>query len=272
MNWMNLPEQYTTNAYYAILPVEYENKPTFGEGARNGPSDIIQKSSQLDYYDSWYETEPYKQGISILSMVRPETPEDMIETLSDAPKKEGFTIALGGDHAITVGLTKGYENIYDEFDYLCFDAHADYWHSWKGSQFNHACVSKRVSENHTTLLSGVRTMDKDEHELIKDDDTMLIRDEEFSKNIFQEKVAKLQNNVYISIDVDVLNPALISSTGTPEPGGLTWYELLNALEYCFKSKNVIGIDIVEFAPKGEKEGYFLAKLCNKTMALENVYG
>lgn len=276
MNWMNLPEKYRTKqSKTKILPIQYENNPTYKKGSKQGSTKIIKASKQLDYYDSWYEEEIYTNGIQTLPAIiasKFSLLQKKIEKQIQDEKE--FIISIGGDHAITIAIVKAHEKNKKDFGYVCLDAHADMWSSWKNSSTNHACVTNKIHKNHKTLLVGVRTMDIDEHlKIKKHDDINIIRDEEFEFKIFQEELQKLPKNVYVSIDVDSFTPKLIKNTGTPEPGGFEWHETISMIEEVCKTKNVIGVDIVEFSPTKnyESEAYILAKLINKIIVLKQIY-
>jgi agmatinase len=186
--------------------------------------------------------------------------------------KDKFVISLGGDHAVTIGIVKGLEDIYKEFSVIQFDAHADFRDSWNGSSLNHACVSRQISKKHSLLNIGVRSMDIDEKKLMEKEDVHIIKSYEFSLDNIRQILPKLKEKVYITIDVDVFDPSFLRNTGTPEPGGLSWQQIITALQLIFKEKEVIGADVVEFAPTEafEAEAYALAKLCYKIMALKTI--
>ena len=181
-------------------------------------------------------------------------------------------ISLGGDHSITIAAIKALE-INEDFSVIILDAHADFRDSWNGSEYNHACTAKQVSKNHKVALLGVRSMDIDEKKQIeKADDVHLLKAYDFNLTKLKEILPKLKDKVYLSIDVDVFDPSFIRNTGTPEPGGFTWNQVISILKTIFKEKEVIAADIVEFAPKNnfEAEAYALAKLCYKLMAMKSI--
>ena len=263
MYWMNLPEEYRKGKF-VILPIEFEGSVSYGKGAKNGSKEIIEASKQLEYYDCEFNCEPFEAGIELLNTVKVETAEEMIEKVSENFNNEKFTIALGGDHSVTIGMVKALEKIHDDFSVIILDAHPDFFHSWNGSMNNHRCVSARVSNNHEIALVGIRSMDIDEKTIIDNSENVhLVTD-------LKEILPKLKQKVYISIDVDVFDPAFIRNTGTPEPGGLGWQEVIDTLKIIFSQKEVIAADIVEFAPQNNfrAEAYSLAKLVYKLIALQ----
>jgi agmatinase len=267
--WMNLPEEYKKGKF-VILPIAYEKDLTFGKGAALGSFEIIKASEHLEYYDEQFNCEPFENGIELLSEVKADNPEEMIETVSNSIQNK-FTIGLGGDHSVTIGLVKGQETFHSDFSVIVLDAHADFRDSWNGSSLNHACVSKEISKKHSLALLGIRSMDIDEAKQIESNENVhLVKAYDFNLEKLKEILPKLKDKVYISIDVDVFDTSFIRNTGTPEPGGFTWNQVISILKVIFNQKEVIGADIVEFAPKEnfESEAYALAKLCYKIISLK----
>ena len=276
MNWMNLSQEYSTdNSKFVILPIAYEKDVTFGVGASKGPAEIIKASKHLEYYEDQFDCEPFLQGIILLDQLElnDKSPEKMVEMISETVKqqKNKFIISLGGDHAVTIGIVKGLEQLYQEFSIIQFDAHADFRDSWNGSSLNHACVSRQISKNHSLLNIGVRSMDIDEKKIMdQEENVKIVSVYNFSIESIKNILPKLKDKVYITIDIDCLDPSFIRNTGTPEPGGLTWNNLIDSLQLIFENKEVLGADVVEFAPKFnyEAEAYTLAKLVYKIMAIQ----
>ena len=289
MKWMNLPEEHSSeDAKFVILPIEYENDLTYRKGASKGPEEIIKASQYLEYYDEEFDCEAFENGIKLLDYLKlkEKSPKEMIEIIASkiAEQKNKFVISLGGDHAVTIGIVKGLEvkglkrlpengSQDEEFSVIQFDAHADFRDSWNGSELNHACVAKQISKNHNLLQIGIRSMDIDEMKQIKiNENAHQIKAREFSLEKIEQLLSKLKPKVYITIDVDVFDPSFIRNTGTPEPGGLTWQEIIDALKLIFHNKEVIGTDIVEFSPNTnyQAEAYSLAKLVYKLMSLQKL--
>lgn len=279
MDWMNLPEEYRKNGYFQILPVEYEGNVTYGKGTSLGPNKIIRASSHLEYYDEEFDCEPFKKGIKTQQALDLEdvNPSEMVENVSSKVQNtKGFPLIIGGDHSITIGAVKGFREKEDEsFSVLVLDAHSDFRDRWNNSKYNHACVSKRISEENNTGIIGVRSQDISEKESINsEDNTRVLYSHEFSIEETKEIISDLDEKVYVSIDCDVFDPSLISCTGTPEPGGLDWRNVIDVLKIVFEEKKVIGADIVEFSPSKDREcrseSYTLARLAYKLMSLETI--
>ncbi len=271
---MNLPEEYCKeDSYFKILPVAFEKNLTAGIGTSNGPKEIIKASKHLEYYDEQFENEPFLQGIKLLKQpnVKNLSQEEMHRKIQ-IPEK-GFTTILGGDHSVTIAIIKHLLKKQD-FSVIILDAHSDFRHSWNNSKYNHACISKRISEKTNIVLIGVRSQDIDEAKEMKEKNIPIIKAYEMEKEISEKLLIilkELKDKVYISIDVDVFD--FIKNTGTPEPGGISWNQTIKILEHIFKEKEVIGADITEFAPKNNfvDEAYSLAKLSYKLMSLKTKY-
>ena len=249
--WMNLSEEYQRGKF-VILPIEYEKDLTFGTGTINGPKEIIAASKHLEYYDEQFDCEPFEKGIELLEPIKASEPEEMIERVSKEIKKHEnkFIIGLGGDHSVTIGLVKGQEQIHKDFSVIILDAHADFRDSWNSSSLNHACTAKQVSKNREVALLGIRSMDIDEKTQIENNENVyLLNAYNFNLTKLKELLPKLKDKVYISIDVDIFDPSFIRNTGTPEPGGFNWNQVIAILKTIFKEKEVIEQILLNLPPK-----------------------
>jgi agmatinase len=257
MKFLNKDEE----GKFVVLTIPIENNPSYGTGAAKGCLAIIKESQELEYYDEEFNNSPVEEGIQTVNL---KTLEEVTSFVKNTNK---FVIALGGDHSIGIGILNGLE----DFSVLQLDAHPDLFYSWNGSEENHRCFGRKALAKSNSLVQvGIRAMDKDEKELIKSEDKILsITAREFNKESIKKILNKLTNNVYISIDVDVFDPSFIRNTGTPEPGGLQWQEVINLLKEVFKHKNVIVADINEFTGHSRVEAYSLAKLAYKMMAISS---
>jgi agmatinase len=267
--FMELPEEFSNNnSYFNILPIEYEGKVSYGKGASKGSKEIIKASKYLEYYDDEFNQEPFLKGIYTYSPIK--RFEDICIN-----NNKGFTIALGGDHSCSIPIIKQLDN---DVSIIIFDAHPDMFHSWNNSQYNHRCTSQRASDKHKLLILGARSMDKDEYDIIKcNKNVAMIKSYEYNKEKLKNELKKLKNKIYISIDIDVFDCSFIRNTGTPEPGGFFWQDIIEMLKIIFQNKDVISADIMEFSPNSKNilearsEAYSLAKLCYKLMALKIYY-
>ncbi|PIN74912.1 agmatinase [Candidatus Woesearchaeota archaeon CG10_big_fil_rev_8_21_14_0_10_37_12] len=273
MKFMSLPDEFSgEESQVVILPVSYEKNVTYGKGASKGPAEIINASQQLEYYDEEIDFEAYEKGIFLAERLDlcDKEPVEAIRIIADETRKYAskFFVGLGGDHSVTNGFVQGLRGNYSDLSVLIFDAHSDLRYSWNNSIWNHACVSRRLAKKHKVGIVGVRSMDKSEQEFLDSEEgksVKLVKAYELSEVKIKDVLNHLSDNVFVSIDVDVFDPSFIRNTGTPEPGGLSWHQIITILKKVFETKNVVGCDIVEFAPvvQFDSEAYALAKLIYK---------
>jgi agmatinase len=247
-----------------ILPIPYEKTTTYRKGCEHGALAIIEASDQLEAYDDELGKETcLEAGIYTLEAIADTrinptiTPEEMLAvttaTVTNLIRDGKFVVALGGEHAITEGVVRAYQQTLSEpFTVVQIDAHGDMRHSYEGSIYNHACVMRRVLDmGLPTLPIGIRSICKEEAELIAAQNipVMFARDIYYNNNWIEKAIANIPTQkVFITIDLDGLDPSLLPGVGTPEPGGLNWYELTNFLKQVFRQKEVIGCDVMELAP------------------------
>ncbi len=250
-----------------ILPIPFEKTTTYRKGCQYGAAAIIDASEQLEAYDIELEQEIcHSVGIHTVNAIastidNPDlTPEEMIaittERVSELIADNKFVIGLGGEHSITAGLVKAYRQALDEpFTVIQIDAHGDMRHSYEGSIHNHACVMRRVLDlGLPTLPVGIRAICLEEAELIKAKQIPVIwaKDIYRDSNWIEKAIAKITTKkVFITIDLDGLNPGLMPGVGTPEPGGLNWYEAIEFLKTVFVKHQIIGCDVMELAPTND---------------------
>ncbi len=243
-------------ARVVVLPVPYDSTTEWRSGARDGPRAIIDASQYLEMYDIELDREICEVGIHTLPEVRLEMagPEHMIRRVHDVARElldKGKTVLmLGGEHSLTLGMVKAYREKYQALSVLQLDAHADLRDSYLGTNFSHATVMRRVCELCPIVPVGIRSLSQDERRFI--DEAQLSpfysRDLISGQVTAQQIVASLSNEVYITIDLDVLDPSIMSAVGTPEPGGIGWYEVLGLLREVARAKRVVGFDLVELCP------------------------
>ena len=275
-NYGDLPTELTEweRSRAVVIPVPFEKSTTYQLGTRHGPKAIIEASANMELYDIQLGLEPCQAGIHTLpypTESKMDSVESMIEYLGDVTKRVvdagKIPIVLGGEHTVTLGPTQYLSNKYPSLTVLSLDAHSDLRDEYQGSRFNHACVMRRVLERSRVVEAGVRSMAIEERPIIKEHDVPIFTAEEvLNENSFIDKLLqKLTEDVYVSIDVDVLDTGLMSLTGTPEPGGLGWYDLLKILHAVSKQRNVVGFDVVELSPRSHDVGpdFLSAKLIYK---------
>jgi agmatinase len=261
-------------ARFAVLPVPYEKTVSYGRGTAKGPKAIIDASRNLELYDEEIDFMPAEAGIATLKpLVVKAAPEAMMAKVCGATSKilsDGkFPVLLGGEHSITPGAVKAVKSHVGEFSVLQFDAHSDLRDSYRGSRFSHACAMARAREHADTVHVGIRSVGDDEADLVKrlrGEGKLFFASDVLGCDRAGDIVSALRENVYITFDVDCFDPSIMPSTGTPEPGGLGWYDVLRILRAVAKERTVVGFDIMELAPNGIKASDFTAaRLAYKMM-------
>ena len=251
------------SARVVILPIPFEATTTYRNGCQDGPSAILHASQQVEYYDEELEQELWSVGIFTHDAIadtrsdRPASSEQMLQVTQETTAKliaDGkFVIGLGGEHSITTGLVEAYRqaNPDEAFTVVQIDAHGDLRHEYEGSIHNHACIMRRVVDmGLPTLQIGIRSICKEEAELIKDKQLPVFRAREIATqpDWMDRAIASIKTpKVFVTIDLDGIDPTLIPGVGTPEPGGLNWYSLMTFLRRVFEH-DVIGCDVMELAP------------------------
>ncbi len=267
-----------------ILPIPYEKTTTYRKGCQNGAAAIIEASDQLEAYDIelekeiCHEIEIFTTNAIASTITNPDLmPEAMIDLVtakvSELVADGKFVIALGGEHSITAGIVKAYQQLLSEpFTVIQIDAHGDMRHSYEDSIYNHACVMRRVLDmGLPTLPVGIRSICLEEAQLIKQKQIPVV----WAKDIYQNSdwidraISKITTKkVFITIDLDGLDPSLMPGVGTPEPGGLNWFELTKFLQKIFSKHQVIGCDVMELAPTSDSvvSEFTAAKLVYKLVS------
>lgn len=269
-NLFGLEPEYTAYppARFAVLPVPYEATVTYLAGTRRGPEAILQASEQVELFDEELRDEFYQCGIHTLAPMDPgqSDPAAMESLIYEAASRVGrdgkFLLALGGEHSITAGLARAAASVYAKLSVLQIDAHLDLRESYEGTPYSHAAVMRRVWPHVETIVPvGVRNIAKEEHEFLKTVGLTPITAREClqSDNWIDRAVEVLTQNVYVTIDIDGFDPAYAPGTGTPEPGGLDWYQVTSLLRRVATEKTIVGADIVEVMPiPGQAVTEFLA--------------
>ena len=265
------------NSKSVILPIPFDKTASWGKGAAEGPQAIIDASQYLELYDIESNSEPYKNGIFTADPILADSSKSMIDkgyekTLSFL-KDDKFVITLGGDHSISIGPIFAHEEFLKDISILHFDAHTDMRDIYEDNKFSHACAMARVKEKVKNIVSvGIRSMDKSEMPNLKKENLFLASDICCSSDNWIEKIInRLGEKVYISFDLDAFDPSIMPSTGTPEPGGLGWYQVINLIEAVCKKCNLIGMDIVELAPieNNKAPNFLVAKLIYKILSYKS---
>jgi agmatinase len=270
------------NAEYArasavILPVPFDKTSTWLKGADKGPAAIIDASLYLELYDIETDTEVYKKGIFTAQPVHAVSPSVLIKKTDSAAsrylKDKKLLVTIGGEHSVSIGVIRSYARNYKDLSILHLDAHADSRDSYEGTPYNHACVIARVREFAENIISvGIRSMDVVERSVQQNKKIFFAHAIHDSDKWINKVINLLTDRVYITIDLDVFDPGIMPSTGTPEPGGLGWYQVMKLLHSVSKSKQIVGFDVVELCPSDNKAPDFLAaKLIYTLLSYIQVY-
>lgn len=260
------------NAAVLLQSIPYDGTSTWGKGADKGFDAFLDASENMEVYDIETDSEVYKRGVHILPAVdREGTPEQIFQrvhaNVAELLKTDKFLTFFGGEHAVSIGIIKAFYEKYPDISILQLDAHADLRPSYLGSQYNHACALYDASQNANLVQVGIRSMDVEENAFVDENKCFYAADIHSTSGWMHQALEKIGEKVYITLDLDVFDPSVMPATGTPEPGGLDWYTVLKFLKYVFRSKNVLGYDIVELAPvTGHRAADFLvAKLYYKML-------
>jgi agmatinase len=275
INFGYLPEEHSNpeDAAIVIIPVAYDGTSTWLKGADNGPTAILEASANMELYDIETDSEVYKRGIFTEETIGGEiSTKEMIEIVTETTKyyleKDKFIIVIGGEHSVSIGSIKVHAARYDNLTVLQLDAHSDLREEYNGSKYNHACVMARVKELCPIVQVGIRSMDYSEKRSIDTSRTFFAKDIYDNTDWIKKVISKLSDNVYITIDLDVFDPSIMPSTGTPEPGGLLWYDVLALLKAVAAKRNIVGFDVVELCPdeKNKAPDFLAAKLIYKLLS------
>lgn len=262
-----------------LQSVPYDGTSTWGKGADRGFEEFIEASENMEVYDIETDSEVFRRGIHILPPLKgfsgPEAVYKAVLKCTQELLETGkFLTFFGGEHSVSIGIIEAFRNYYPDLTVLQLDAHADLRKDYLGSEYNHACAMHKASLNTNLIQVGIRSMDICENKYI-DRSKCVFAEEIAAGDGWTERSAKMMtDNVYITIDLDVLDPSVMPATGTPEPGGIDWYTLIGYLKKVFQSKNIVGFDIVEFAPIDglRAPGFLVSKLYYKLLSYKYSYG
>jgi len=280
-NFGGLSERYCSlsGSRIVLVPVPYDRTSTWVKGAERGPAAIIEASANLELYDIETDSEVYKEGIfTDESVFGGAVPEEMVEAVEARVRghlgKGKFTVVVGGEHSVSIGAFRAHCADSKDLTILQLDAHCDMRDEYNGSSYNHACVMARAMEVAGLVQVGIRSMDVSEKAAVEADRIFFARDivdacAGGSERGWVEKVISLlSGRVYVTIDLDVFDPSVMPSTGTPEPGGLLWYDVLGLLKAVAKEREVVGFDVVELCPNESNKApdFMAAKLIYKFLS------
>jgi len=256
LTFLGLPDH--PQARVALIPAPLELTTSWKKGTKEAPIEILKVSPNMEFFDEEVFLNPYEK-LGFFTYPVPELSfeielalKKISQYVRDALNLKRFPIIIGGEHTVTLSSIKVIKEFYPDLKILHLDAHLDLRDEYNGTKINHATVMRRIYEMGSPILSvGIRTLSEEEYEFIRKENYPLIWSKDFKENPSQSlKVIEnfiKEGNIYLSLDIDVLDPSLAPGVGTPEPGGLNWFEILQILKSVVKY-NLIGMDLVEVKP------------------------
>ncbi len=268
--------QHLENAKVLIIPVPYDATTTYLSGTRNGPAAILRASQELELFDEETGQEVCRIGIATLEELEVDasSPQAMVARVRSIGEESFdaglFPLMLGGEHLLSLGMIQALANRVEHFSILQLDAHADLRKSYQGTEYSNACVMRLASRYGSLVQVGVRSLSAEENRWIQDQQLPIFYAADVHRrSSWQEEILDhLSPQVYVTIDLDVFDPGIMPSVGTPEPGGLHWYEVLDLLRLVSQKCQILGADIMELCPQpgNISPDYFAAKLAYKLLS------
>ena len=261
------------DSHIVVIPVPYDGTSTWVKGADKGPAAIIDASAHMELYDIETDSQVFLRGIYTDKPAEGfDSPEEMsaaVEKVVSAWIEKGkFPVLIGGEHSVSIGSIQAQADFQEDLTVLQLDAHTDLRDEYEGSKFNHACVMAQARRHCPIVQVGIRSMDAAEHSTIEPERVFFARDIYDNRTWIDRAVAALSEKVYITIDLDVFDPAIMPSTGTPEPGGLGWYDVNALLKAVAAQRTITGFDVVELCPNEQNKApdFLAAKLIYKLLS------
>lgn len=270
-----LPDPYgqLEQAQVVLLPVPFDKTTTYQQGTDKGPDALIEASRNIELYDIETDSEVYLKGIYTAPPIKADTSEEMLKKTYEETKRylaQGkFVGVIGGEHSISFAPIKAHLEHFKTLTVLQFDAHADLQPAYENNPWSHASVMARVKELNVKIVSvGIRSMSSEELVNLDRPNTFFAHELPKRLNWIDEVISKLSGPVYITFDLDAFDSSLMPSTGTPEPGGLFWNEVMHLLKRVIQEKEVVGFDVVELLPNDVNPApdFLAAKLIYKLLS------
>lgn len=264
-----------STAEAAIIPVPYDLTSTWRKGADRGPSALLDASGTIELYDIETDSEPWRRGIVTLPPILHDGgPEELAERVRAATAevlaRGAVPVVIGGEHSVTIGAVEAAADAFPGIGVLQIDAHGDTRETYEGSTHNHACVMARARERCSIVQVGIRAVDASELPGLDPDRVFWAHEiaGRADSGWIDRVVELLPETVYVTIDLDAFDPSLLPATGTPEPGGLGWYEVNELVRRVARERQIVGFDVVELLPMpGEHASDFIAaKLVHRVLA------
>lgn len=279
-NFAGVEDKYCTYDFAKVLlqSIPYDGTSTWGKGADNAFPAFLDALENMETYDIETDSEVYKKGVHILEGIREDkSPEAVFKAVYEKAtsllKTGKYLTFFGGEHSVSIGVIKAFYEKYENLTVLQLDAHADLRPAYDGSPYNHACAVHDASKNANLIQVGIRSMDTVELPFLNREKCFFAQDIHGQTDWMDKSLQLMGDQVYLTIDLDVFDPSVMPSTGTPEPGGMDWYTVITYLKKVFQTKKVVGFDIVELAPvEGNRAPDFLvAKLYYKLLSYKFKY-
>ncbi len=266
---MDSPLSAAASQRAVIIPVPYDGTSTWGKGADRGPAALLDATDNMEVYDMETRTEVFREGVAIAEAIEGHgSPEAMCAAVKAATSnvlaQRQIPVIIGGEHSVSIGAIQACAEAYPELTVLHLDAHADLRDAYQGSPFNHACAVHWASRNVKLIQVGIRSMDESERPFIQPGNLFSGEHCHFTPDDRWMEDALIRCGregipLYITVDLDVFDPAFVPDTGTPEPGGLDWYQVTTLIRKASERFNIVGMDVVELAAHaGSKPSDFLA--------------
>ncbi|MBX7041325.1 MAG: agmatinase [Ignavibacteria bacterium] len=281
-NFLAIEEKYSgyRDSQICILPVPFEQTTSYGKGTSKGPAAILDASHYVEFFDEELNRELcFEKGICSLLPVNlkekkgKKALDAIYESVKELIDDGKFAVTLGGEHTISTSPIRAHFNSYSDLSVLHFDAHSDLRNEYEGTKYSHACFASRVCEFTKDLTQvGIRAQCREEYDFIKANGIRTfyafeIREGKYGTDWQSAVLEGLNQNVYITFDVDYFDPSLMPSTGTPEPNGFFWDETMKLLKQLGMERKVVGFDVVELSPRKQNPfpDFMTAKLIYKML-------
>lgn len=267
-----IPEEFAKleSAKVVLIPVPYEEMDS---GANKGPEAFLTASENMGLYDIETATEVYKQGIYLTEpILEDSSPEAMVKAVHETTKKyikrNKFVTIFGGDHTVSIGTIRAFNETFDSLTVLQLDAHANLNKKQNGSSFNSACAVYEASQTTNLIQVGVRSLNAIETTVMDEEKTYFAHEMAVDDSWMDNAIDQMTDNVFITFDLSALDISIMPNSANPEPGGLFWYETLEFLKQVFAEKNVVGFDIMGFCPNPNNKASdaLVARLYNKMLS------
>jgi agmatinase len=274
-NYAGIPDEFAQleTSNIVLIPVPYDGTSTWIKGADKGPEAFLKASENMELYDIETDSEVYKKGVFLANPITVNhSPEAMVnqvhETVLEYLKMKKFVTVFGGEHSVSIGSIRAFNDYFKNLTILQIDAHADLRDEYEGSACNHACAVHEAQKKANLVQVGIRSMDISEKKFLKKENCFFAHEIHTDPMWMNKVLNKLTAQVFITIDLDGFDPSIMPSTGTPEPGGLTWYQVIDFIKLVAAKRNVVGFDIMELCPNENNKApdFLAAKLYYKILS------